>query len=84
MNRKEHMAAVKEPKRLFDCLTYQLEKFPLEDMLCAKENGHWHKYSTRDVYEKVNRISASLLSLGISRGDGTIEGRDKIAILSHN
>lgn len=78
------MTAVTEPTRLFDCLTYQLHKFLLEDMLCAKENGQWHKYSTRDVYEKVNRISASLLSMGTSRGDGTVKGRDKIAILSHN
>ncbi len=73
-----------EPKRLFDCLSYQLENFPLEDMLSAKENGQWRKYSTREVQEKVNQLSAGLLQLGISGGDGSVEGRDKIAIISPN
>lgn len=72
------------PKRLFDCLDYQLKHFPLPDMLAAKEEGHWRKYSTQDVKEKVDQLSAALLSLGISRGDDTIEGKDKIAILSQN
>ncbi|AKD04060.1 long-chain fatty acid--CoA ligase [Pontibacter korlensis] len=75
---------VNKPKRLFDCLTYQLAAFPLEDMLCSKEDGAWKKYSTQEVYDKVNQISAALLKLGFTRGDGTTEGRDKIAIISHN
>ncbi|QCR24985.1 long-chain fatty acid--CoA ligase [Pontibacter sp. SGAir0037] len=78
------MVSIKEPKRLFDCLAYQLEHTPLPDMLSSKENGEWRKYSTREVSEKVNQISAALLQLGVSRGDGTIEGRDKIAIISQN
>ncbi|WP_250419074.1 MULTISPECIES: AMP-dependent synthetase/ligase [Pontibacter] len=73
-----------EPKRLFDCLTYQLQNFPLEDMFAAKENGEWRKYSTPEVQHKVNQLSAGLLAAGITRGDGTIEGRDKIAIISQN
>lgn len=72
------------PRRLFDCLTYQLEYFPLPDMLAAKKNGSWIKYSTSQVQEKVDQISASLLRMGFSGGDGTIEGRDKIGILSQN
>ena len=35
-----------KPERLFDCLSYQLEKFPKPDMLAAKEKGEWRKYST--------------------------------------
>src|SRR5690606_9728825 len=73
-----------EPKRLFDCLSYQLENFPLPDMLAAKENGEWRKYSTREVGEKVDQISAALLKMGFSAGDGSIEGRDKIGIISQN
>ncbi|ARS35478.1 AMP-dependent synthetase/ligase [Pontibacter actiniarum] len=75
---------MEQPKRLFDCLAYQLEHFPLDDMLSAKEHGHWKKYSTSDVQDHVLRISASLLAQGISNGDGTTEGRDKVAILSQN
>ena len=30
-----------EPKRLFDCLEYQIEKGPPDVMLAGKENGQW-------------------------------------------
>jgi long-chain acyl-CoA synthetase len=73
-----------EPKRLFDCLQYHLEKTPLEDMLAAKEAGQWRKYSTAEVKSIVDNISAGLLSLGIGGGDMTPEGRDKVAILCKN
>ncbi len=73
-----------EPKRLFDCLEYHLEKAPLEVMLAGKEGGQWKKYSTTAVKETVDRLSAGLLSLGVNCGDMTAEGRDKIAILSKN
>ncbi|MBB6610630.1 long-chain fatty acid--CoA ligase [Pontibacter sp. Tf4] len=72
------------PTRLFDCLTYQLQHFPLPDMLAAREKGEWRCYSTQEVQQKVDQLSAGLLGLGITRGDGTIEGRDKIAIISQN
>ena len=72
------------PGRLFDCLSYQLKNFPLPDMLAAKENGEWKKYSTSQVKEKVDKISASLLKMGFSGGDGTREGKDKIGIISQN
>ncbi|MGB7842348.1 MAG: long-chain fatty acid--CoA ligase [Salinimicrobium sp.] len=72
------------PKRLFDCLSYQLKNFPLPDMLAAKEKGEWKKHSTREVSEKVNQISASLLNMGISGGDSAIEGKDKVGILGQN
>lgn len=73
-----------EPTRLFDCIAYQLEKFPKEDMLAAKENGQWRKYSTLEVQQTVNRLAAGLLALGISGNDMSIENRDKIAIISNN
>lgn len=73
-----------EPKRLFDCLEYHLERTPLEVMLAGKEGGQYKKYSTTAIKETVDRLSAGLLSLGVSCGDMTAEGRDKIAILSKN
>jgi long-chain acyl-CoA synthetase len=82
--RDDNETSAQEPKRLFDCLAYQLGKFPLQDMLASKEGSVWKKYSTQEVSEKVNQVSAALLALGISRGDGSVEGRDKIAILSQN
>src|SRR5688500_7134195 len=73
-----------EPKRLFDCLEYHLERKPLPDMLSGKEGGTWKSYSTAEVKEIVDKLSAGLLSLGISCGDMTAEGRDKVAILCKN
>ncbi|MBK8088163.1 MAG: long-chain fatty acid--CoA ligase [Chitinophagaceae bacterium] len=73
------------PKRLFDCIDLQLEKFHKEDMFAAKEEGGiWHKYSTADVKEIVDKLAAGLVHLGISGHDMTIERRDKIAIISNN
>ena len=73
-----------EPRRLFDCLQYHLERTPPEDMLAAKEGGQWRRYSTQQVKEMVDKLSTGLMNLGISCGDMTIEGRDKIAVLSKN
>lgn len=73
------------PKRLFDCIDLQLEKFHKEDMFAAKEEGGiWHKYSTADVKDIVDKLAAGLVHLGISGHDMSIERRDKIAIISNN
>jgi long-chain acyl-CoA synthetase len=53
-------------------------------MLAAKEGGQWRRYSTQQIKEMVDKLSAGLMNLGISCGDMTIEGRDKIAVLSKN
>ena len=73
-----------EPTRLFDAIAYQLEKKPLSDMLAGKSGGQWKKYSTAEVGEAVNQLSAGLLRLGIGPNDMTVEGRDKVAIISKN
>jgi len=73
-----------EIKRLFDCIEHQLKHFPQEDMLAAKENGVWRKYSTQEVAQNVNELSAGLLSLGLSAHNFSPEGSDKIAVISTN
>lgn len=72
------------PQRLFDCLEMHLKNRPLPDMLAGKENGEWKTYSTAEVKEYVDKISAGLLQSGISCGDMSPEGRDKISIISKN
>lgn len=71
-------------KRLFDAVQHQLDHFPKQDMLSAKINGEWKKYSTAEVADTVNRLSAGLLSLGVRANDFSPEGSDKIAIISNN
>lgn len=73
-----------EPKRLFDCIQYHLERTPLDVMLAGKESGQWKTFSTRDVANIVDELSAGLLGIGIGPNDMTVEGRDKVAILSKN
>jgi long-chain acyl-CoA synthetase len=71
-------------KRLFDCLEHQLQHFPKQDMLAAKEKGQWVPYSTEKVADTVNRFSAGLHKLGVSGNDMSPTGSDKIAIISNN
>jgi len=75
---------MKDPKRLFDILTYRFEKFGNIPMLSAKENGAWRTYSTEEVLVKCRRMAAGFLQLGLSGGDFTPEDADKVALLSAN
>ena len=63
-----------EKSRIFDFLYYQLDTFPKEDMLCAKENGYWTKYSTKEVVALVNKLSAGLLKLGVGNNKTSPSG----------
>ncbi|MBN9298514.1 MAG: long-chain fatty acid--CoA ligase [Filimonas sp.] len=72
------------PKRLFDAVEYQLSNSPKEDMMAAKINGQWKKYSTHEVADIVKKFSAGLLQLGVSGNDFNEESSDKIAIISNN
>src|SRR3954465_10148015 len=73
-----------ELKRLFDCVDYQLSRFPKEDMLTVKKNGTWQPYSTGEVKKIVNALSAGLIKKRFGGNDMTVDGADKIAIISHN
>ncbi len=72
------------PTRLFDCIEMQLKDAPNHTMLAGKENGQWKEYTTVEVSEIVNKLSSGLLYSGIAPGDFSIEGRDKVAVISKN
>ncbi|MEO6524850.1 MAG: long-chain fatty acid--CoA ligase [Mucilaginibacter sp.] len=63
--------------RVFDLLPYNLEKFPMGDMLAYKENGAWTKYESKQVTDIIDNVSHGLLELGIKKDD-------KVAIMSGN
>jgi long-chain acyl-CoA synthetase len=73
-----------KPERLFDCIAYQLEKFPKPDMLAAKEKGVWRTYSTKEVAETVEALACGLSAVGVSGNDLSVEKQDKIGIISGN
>jgi hypothetical protein len=58
---KQRLLDMDKPRRLFDCIELQLSRFPKEDMMAAKINGSWKTYSTQEVKDNVNSLSAGLL-----------------------
>jgi long-chain acyl-CoA synthetase len=73
-----------EPKRLFDCLSIHIDKEPLPDVLSGKENGKWKSYSSKEIADTIYKLSTGLLRSGVSGEDRTVEGIDKVAIVSKN
>jgi long-chain acyl-CoA synthetase len=70
--------------RIFDFLQYQLDTFPKKDMFSYKEDGEWKSYSTAQVKELVDKLSAGLIHLGVKHNDMTAESQDKIGLISRN
>ena len=68
---------MKDYTRLFDILKYQEQKYPRKDCLNYKYNGKWRNYSTQEVNEIVDKVSKSLIKLGVEKDD-------KIALISSN
>lgn len=55
---------------------------PRPDLLNAKVNGVWQSYSTQQVHDMACQLAIALLKAGISAGNGTVEGADKIGLIS--
>lgn len=73
-----------EHSRIFDYIDYQLNRFPKTDMFSGKENGQWRNFSTAEVKDTIDKLSAGLIKLGVSGHDMKIENQDKIALISKN
>ncbi len=73
-----------ENSRIFDYIDFQLNRFPKADMFNGKVNGIWKNYSTAEVKDTINKLSAGLMKLGVSGNDMTIGNQDKIALISKN
>ncbi len=68
---------MKDYTRLFDILYYQNANYPQPDAFGYKVNGEWKKVSTQEIIDTGNRVSLSLLKLGVKPDD-------KIALVSNN
>ncbi len=66
-----------EITRVFDILDLYKSTYKKEDVLSAKENKQWRKYSSDDLITKTNSVSYGLMSLGLT-------DNDKVAIISNN
>jgi long-chain acyl-CoA synthetase len=63
--------------RVFDILKLNLESFPKQEFVCGKVNGAWKKYGTVEFCETVDKLSKSLISMGLGKAS-------RIAVMSHN
>ncbi|MCJ7554148.1 MAG: AMP-binding protein, partial [Ignavibacteriaceae bacterium] len=68
---------MKELKRLFDLIPFQLENYPRKDCISDKKDGQWISFSTEEVQSIIDNFSLGLLKLGVNPGD-------KLAIISPN
>ncbi|MBC7694466.1 MAG: long-chain fatty acid--CoA ligase [Burkholderiales bacterium] len=66
-----------EITRVFDILELYRTKYRKDDILSAKENKQWKKYSSDDLINYANLVSSALLALGLT-------DQDKVAIISNN
>src|SRR5689334_23613187 len=73
-----------KPHRLFDFFDQRLQDDAQGVMLAGKEGGQYREYSSTEVKTIVDQLSAGLLALGYSANNMTLEGRDKIAVISKN
>ncbi|SFH35120.1 AMP-dependent synthetase/ligase [Pedobacter insulae] len=63
--------------RVFDLLSYNLEKFPKEEFISGKINGVWKKYSTQSFCETTDNLSKGLTTLGIKK-------ESRVAVMAPN
>jgi long-chain acyl-CoA synthetase len=63
--------------RLFDFPYYQLENYPQENCFLYKNENSWKNISTQEYIAQANKVSSSLLALGIQKDD-------KIAVITTN
>lgn len=66
-----------EITRVFDILDSYKTIYRKDDVLCAKENKQWKKYSSDDLVNHADLVSYGLMALGLT-------DKDKVAIISNN
>jgi len=63
--------------RVFDLLKLSMDKYQKDDMVAAKQDGVWQKYSTEKFVGLANGLSCGLIASGIKKDE-------KVAIMSPN
>lgn len=55
--------------RLFDVIHHQAANHPQDVCFAGVRNGHWVKYSTKEIIDQANKLALGLIQLGIQPGD---------------
>ncbi len=58
--------------RVFDLVSYQQQKYPLQACFNSFVNGRWQPWSTGDVQKKMDDVSCWLLENGYQPGDAVV------------
>ncbi len=64
-------------ERTFDILSHLKENSKKQDILCARKNGSWVKFSVDDYNQNARDFAKGLIQMGFKKGD-------KIATISNN
>jgi long-chain acyl-CoA synthetase len=70
-------ADISDLKRIFDIPRYQLEQYPQEKALTGIKGEEFISYSSRELVDNINRLSAGLRNAGFEKGE-------KISIIAEN
>ena len=74
---------MRDYSRLFDCITE--ERIGQKDILLAgKIDGAYKGISGKEVIKQVDELCNGLIQYGIHYHDNTVEGRDKIGLISNS
>jgi long-chain acyl-CoA synthetase len=73
-----------KPKVLFQFLENYVARFPNKPVLFAKKNNTWQGQTCNSLSENAMRMACTFLEMGITYGDNTPDGKDKIGIVSNN
>jgi long-chain acyl-CoA synthetase len=71
-------------ERIFDVLDNYKNNFTHKDIIGHKLNGKWSTIKIDEYINAITALSLGLINMGVGYGDGSIENRTKIAILSAN
>ena len=56
-------------ERLFDCITFQMERYPQDIALSYASSNGWNHYSTSEIIQLSKELSIGLSEIGIQRWD---------------
>lgn len=60
---------MEKPTRLFDFIYYQKGKYPQAKAFNSRVEGEWVSFSTDEMIDLANQVSAGLLAMGVEKGD---------------
>lgn len=84
LTKRYFFAMATQPQRLYDILDYYQATYEHTTVFGHKKTANYEAITIADCIATTNQLAAGLINLGVGIGDGSVEGRAKIAMLSAN